>query len=161
MEKVYNDLFYRGHRAKYENIIGSFMGLFAAGFGNFMQRKPVHSRKTNTIILPNLTWYTWYLIHTYMIHDALWKVEALSLDVHPSLSFPMLVDSVLECVRRGSVYDMRRKMIPVVHYPLREEVFPYIQPRPLLVQFQNVTSQMRIHLSLKQDCVLDLFLSCQ
>ena len=45
---------------------------------------------------------TWLLtvtlsLHTY-IHEALWKV-ALSLDVHPSLPFPKLVDSVLESVR--------------------------------------------------------------
>ena len=54
MEKVYNDIFYREHRAKYENIIGSVLGLLYAGFGNFMQKKPLHSRKTNTLF--HLTW---------------------------------------------------------------------------------------------------------
>ena len=35
------------------------------------------------------------LLHTYMIHDALWKVDALSLDVHPFHLFPFQCLSIL------------------------------------------------------------------
>ena len=62
-----------------------------------------------------------------MIHDPLWKVEALSLDVRPFLSSPVLVDSILESIRGVGFHNIRWKSIPEIDNSLCEEVFPYIQ----------------------------------
>ena len=76
-----------------------------------------------------------------MIHDSLWMVEALSLDVRPSLSFPVLVNSVLEGIRGSGFDNLRCKIVPEVDCSLREKMFSGMLPDKF-VDMANLSNQI-------------------